>query len=56
MTVKETMEALNVSESNVKIRLNRAKEMLGNLLNKYYKTDDLYNFDDQRCDEVVKMF
>ncbi|MEP6513648.1 MAG: RNA polymerase sigma factor [Parafilimonas sp.] len=54
MSVRETMEALNISESNVKVRLNRAKEMLRNLLTKYYKTKDLYDFDEPRCDEVVK--
>jgi RNA polymerase sigma-70 factor (ECF subfamily) len=54
MSTRETMECLNISESNVKVRLSRAKEMLRNSLTEYYKTNDFYDFDLTRCDEVVK--
>ncbi len=54
MSTRETMECLNISKSNVKVRLKRAKEMLRNLLTEYYKIKDLYEFDESRCDAVVK--
>jgi len=53
MSTNETMDVLNISESNVKIRLNRAKEMLRGNLNSYYKSNQLYEFDLIRCDKVV---
>jgi RNA polymerase sigma-70 factor (ECF subfamily) len=54
MSTAETMESLNISESNVKIRLSRAKEMLRTQLSGYYKTEELYDFHLTRCDRVVK--
>ncbi len=54
MSTRETMECLNISKSNVKVRLKRAKEMLRNLLTEYYKIKDLYDFDESKCDAVVK--
>jgi len=53
MSTSETMGVLNISESNVKIRLNRAKEMLRGNLNSYYKSNQLYEFNLIRCDKVV---
>jgi RNA polymerase sigma factor (sigma-70 family) len=53
MSTNETMGVLNLSESNVKVRLNRAKEMLRGNLNSYYKSTQLYEFDAVRCDNVV---
>jgi len=53
MSTNETMDVLNISESNVKVRLNRAKEMLRGNLNSYYKSNQLYEFDLIRCDKVV---
>ena len=49
----ETMEVLNLGESNVKIRLNRAKEMLRKELNSYYKANQLFEFNLIRCDRIV---
>ncbi len=54
MSTRETMECLNISKSKVKVRLKRAKEMLRNLLTEYYKIKDLYDFDESKCDAVVK--
>ncbi len=54
MSISETMECLNISASNVKVRLSRARAMLRNLLTEYYKTKDFYKFDEPRCDAVVK--
>ncbi len=53
MSTSETMGVLNLSESNVKIRLNRAKEMLRGNLSGYYKANQLYEFNLIRCDKVV---
>jgi hypothetical protein len=53
MSTNETMAVLNLSESNVKVRLNRAKEMLRGNLNSYYKSNQLYEFNLIRCDRVV---
>jgi RNA polymerase sigma factor (sigma-70 family) len=53
MTTNETMEALELGESNVKIRLNRAKEMLRAELNSYWKPGQLLEFNLVRCDVIV---
>lgn len=54
MSIAETMKCLDLSESNVKVRLNRAKEMLRASLSGYYKTEELYDFHLTRCDRVVQ--
>ena len=38
MSIEETMAALNLTESTVKVRLSRAKEMLRSNLSDYYKS------------------
>ena len=53
MTVDETMAALNLTESTVKVRLNRAKEMLRSNLSNYYKSLESDDFHLGRCDRVV---
>ena len=53
MSTHETMEVLDLGESNVKIRLTRAKEMLRNELSDYYKTAQLFEFNLVRCDKVA---
>jgi RNA polymerase sigma factor (sigma-70 family) len=53
MSTNETMEILDLGESNVKIRLNRAKEMLRNELSTYYKATQLFEFKLVRCDKIV---
>ena len=53
MSTSETMEALELEESNVKIRLTRAKEMLRNELNSYWQPGQLYEFNLVRCDVIV---
>lgn len=53
MSTTETMEALDIGESNVKIRLNRAKEMLRTELNNYWQPNQLYEFHLTRCDTIV---
>ena len=41
LSVAETAEALNISENNVKVRLNRAKVMLRREIKKMYLTEDI---------------
>jgi RNA polymerase sigma factor (sigma-70 family) len=54
MSVADTVTALDVSESNVKVRLNRAKEMLRDKLNNYYSSDAIFPFHLERCDRIVR--
>ncbi|TSJ39775.1 RNA polymerase sigma factor [Fluviicola chungangensis] len=53
LSTQETMDILQLSESNVKVRLNRAKEMLRNDLSTYYKSEQVFAFDLVRCDRIV---
>lgn len=53
MSTRETMDILNISESNVKVRLKRAKEMLQKDLSSYYKPQQLFEFHLIRCDRIV---
>jgi RNA polymerase sigma factor (sigma-70 family) len=53
MSTNETMDALDLGESNVKIRLNRAKEMLRNELYNYGQHNQLFEFNLVRCDVIV---
>jgi len=54
LSVAETAEMLNLSPVNVKVRLNRAKNLLQKELEKYYSKAQLYNFNLIHCDAVVK--
>jgi RNA polymerase sigma-70 factor (ECF subfamily) len=53
MSTNETMEVLGLGESNVKVRLIRAKEMLRMELNKKWKPEQIYEFNLVRCDVIV---
>jgi len=53
LNVMETAEALGISESNVKVRLNRAKAMLRKEIEKTYSTKDIFEFYLVYCDEIV---
>lgn len=53
MSTSETMETLNLTESNVKVRLNRAKEMLRDSLSSQYRFSGVYDFHLTRCDRMV---
>ncbi|HEX2960907.1 MAG TPA: RNA polymerase sigma factor, partial [Ignavibacteriales bacterium] len=50
MSVSETSKSLNITEANVKVRLNRAKNILRESLSQYYHYKDIYNFNLIRCD------
>lgn len=53
MDIRETAEALNISESNVKARLSRAKEMLREKLEKSYSSAELYEYHAVFCDPMT---
>jgi RNA polymerase sigma factor (sigma-70 family) len=54
MSTLETMDILRLSESNVKVRLNRAKEMLRNELSAYYRSEQVFEFNLVRCDRIER--
>jgi RNA polymerase sigma-70 factor (ECF subfamily) len=54
MNLAETKECLDISEVNVKVRLNRAKALLRNSLKEYYKKEDILHFHLTRCDRVTE--
>jgi RNA polymerase sigma factor (sigma-70 family) len=53
MNVAETKDCLQISEVNVKVRLNRAKSLLRDSLSVYYKNEDILHFHLTRCDKMV---
>ena len=53
MSTAETAESLDISEANVKIRLNRARRMLREELGTIYSTQDIFEFNLIYCDRVV---
>lgn len=52
MSIADTQDCLDLSEENVKVRLNRAKAMLRNSLNSLYKKEELLSFHLSRCDRI----
>ncbi len=54
LNVKETAEALKISESNVKVRLNRAKVTLRENVEKSYSAEDIFEFNLIYCDKMVE--
>ena len=53
LSVAETAEALSINESNVKVRLNRAKTMLRKEIEKSYSTEDIFEFNAIYCDAIT---
>jgi len=54
LNVIETAEALNISEANVRVRLNRAKTMLKKEIEKSYKPEEIFEFNLTWCDRMVE--
>ncbi|UKJ08323.1 sigma-70 family RNA polymerase sigma factor [Solitalea lacus] len=54
LNVSETAGLLNISESNVKVRLNRSKAMLRAEIEKTYTAHELFEFNLIYCDAMVK--
>lgn len=53
LNVAETAEALNISEANVKVRLNRARAVLKAVIQKSYSAQDIYDFNLVYCDAMT---
>jgi RNA polymerase sigma factor (sigma-70 family) len=54
LSISETVEALNITESNVKVRLNRAKKMLRTEIETMYSPEEIYEFNLVYCDRIVE--
>lgn len=54
LSVNETASLLNISEPNVKVRLNRAKSMLKKEIEKSYTADEIFEFNLIYCDAIVE--
>lgn len=54
LSIHETVDALQISESNVKVRLNRAKKMLRSEIEKMYSHEDIFEFNLIYCDAMVE--
>ena len=54
LSVAETSEVLDISESNVKVRVNRAKVMLRKELEKTYSAQDIFDFNLIYCEAMVE--
>jgi len=53
LSVADTAELLDITASNVKVRLNRAKVMLRTEIEKIYSPEDIYEFNLIYCDKIV---
>lgn len=53
LSVAETAEVLDISESNVKVRLNRAKKYLKIEIEKSYNKEEIFEFNLIYCDVMV---
>ena len=53
MSVQETSRALSITETNVKVRLNRAKAMLRKEVEKMYSAEEVFEFNLIYCDRIV---
>jgi len=55
LNVAETAQLLNITEANVKVRLNRAKNMLRKEIEKKYSAQDIFEFNLIYCDRMVNL-
>jgi RNA polymerase sigma-70 factor (ECF subfamily) len=53
LNIIETAKALDITETNVKVRLNRAKAMLRKEVEKMYSPEEVFEFNLVYCDAVV---
>lgn len=54
LSVAETTEVLQLTETNVKVRLNRAKKLLRSEIEKMYSPEDIFEFNLIYCDRMVE--
>jgi RNA polymerase sigma factor (sigma-70 family) len=53
LSTEQICETLSLTDSNVKVRLHRAKSLLKDLLLKLSSTNEVFEFGNSRCDAVV---
>jgi RNA polymerase sigma-70 factor (ECF subfamily) len=53
MSTAETAEAIGITETNVKVRLNRARHLLRQTIEKMYSPEDIFEFNLIYCDKIV---
>lgn len=53
MNTKETADCLNITESNVKVRLHRSKHLIHEALNQKLSEAEIFDFMGKRCDMLV---
>lgn len=53
-SVKETAELLGITDTNVKVRLNRAKAQLQKEIEQTYSQSEIYSFNLVYCDGIVQ--
>ena len=53
ISTAETADILQISETNVKVRLNRAKNMLREKMKETYDKEEIFEFNRGYCDEIV---
>ena len=54
LSIAETAEALDITASNVKVRLNRAKTMLRKQLEQAYTGENLFEYNLIYCNKMVE--
>ncbi len=54
LSIKETSEALGLTESNIKVKLHRAKAMLQKELLKSYQPEEIFEFNLIYCEPLVE--
>ncbi|HEY8687840.1 MAG TPA: sigma-70 family RNA polymerase sigma factor [Chitinophagaceae bacterium] len=54
LSIAETAALMNITTSNVKVRMNRAKMMLRKEIEKIYSSEDIYEFNLIYCDKIVE--
>jgi RNA polymerase sigma factor (sigma-70 family) len=54
LSVHETATTLHITETNVKVRFNRAKAMLRKEVEKMYSAEDIFQFNLIYCDKIVE--
>ncbi len=54
MSVAETSQCLSISQTNVKVRSLRAKEMLRDSISGFYRNVEVFEFNFVRCDRIVR--
>ncbi|MEO7175045.1 MAG: sigma-70 family RNA polymerase sigma factor [Saprospiraceae bacterium] len=54
LSVAETAKLMDITEANVKVRLNRAKKMLRTEIEKTYSANELFEFNLIYCDAIVE--